>query len=179
MSERITADIDGALERACTAIRGASDVALACHVSPDGDALGSMLGLYHVLRHSAIECVASFPTPFIVAPHYRKLPGLDRLTPPHEFPPEPDVMVTFDCGALSRLGDLEQPAKAAHELIVIDHQRDRPGRRCERHPRASSRRPSRHAAQPRRRRLPVHGDRVRYGAVPVRLHDPRGLRHGA
>jgi bifunctional oligoribonuclease and PAP phosphatase NrnA len=121
MTERIAADVDRALERACAAIRDASGVALACHVSPDGDALGSMLGLYHVLRHSEIECVASFPTPFIVAPHYRKLPGLDRLTPPHEFPHEPDVMVTFDCGALSRLGDLEQPAKAAHELIVIDH----------------------------------------------------------
>jgi phosphoesterase RecJ-like protein len=121
MSESITAGVDGALQRACRAIRGASSVALACHVSPDGDALGSMLGLYHVLRNSEVDCVASFPTPFIVAPHYRKLPGLDQLTPPHEFPHEPDVMVTFDCGALSRLGDLEQSAKAAHELIVIDH----------------------------------------------------------
>jgi bifunctional oligoribonuclease and PAP phosphatase NrnA len=114
-------EIDDALERASDALRGASSVALACHVSPDGDALGSMLGLFHVLRHSTIDCVASFPTPFVVAPHYRKLPGLDRLTPPHEFPSEPDVMVTFDCGSLGRLGDLEQPAKAARELIVIDH----------------------------------------------------------
>ena len=30
-------------------------------------------------------------------------------------------MVTFDCGALDRLGDLETAAKAAGELIVIDH----------------------------------------------------------
>jgi phosphoesterase RecJ-like protein len=29
--------------------------------------------------------------------------------------------VTFDSGALSRLGDLEGPAKAARELIVLDH----------------------------------------------------------
>jgi bifunctional oligoribonuclease and PAP phosphatase NrnA len=121
MTERLSTDVDQSLERACIAIRDAADVALACHVSPDGDALGSMLGLFHVLRNASIGCVASFPTPFIVAPHYRKLPGLDRLTPPHEFPPEPDVMVTFDCGSLARLGDLEQPAKAAHELIVIDH----------------------------------------------------------
>ena len=66
MTERIAADVDRALERACAAIRDASDVALACHVSPDGDALGSMLGLYHVLRHSGINCVASFPSPFVV-----------------------------------------------------------------------------------------------------------------
>jgi phosphoesterase RecJ-like protein len=121
MIERNSADIAQALERACVAIRSATEVALACHVSPDGDALGSMLGLFHVLRNSSINCVASFPTPFVVAPHYRKLPGLDRLTPPHEFPHEPDVMVTFDCGSLARLGDLEQPAKAADELVVIDH----------------------------------------------------------
>ena len=30
-------------------------------------------------------------------------------------------MVTFDCGSLGRLGDLEPAAKAAGELIVIDH----------------------------------------------------------
>ena len=30
-------------------------------------------------------------------------------------------MVTFDCGSLSRLGDLEPAAKGAAELIVIDH----------------------------------------------------------
>ncbi len=121
MTERSAADVDQALDRAVLAIRNAPDVALACHVSPDGDALGSMLGLFHVLREAGRTCVASFPTPFVVAPHYRELPGLDRLTPPHEFPREPAVMVTFDCGALGRLGDLEPAAKAAKELIVIDH----------------------------------------------------------
>ena len=121
MTERSAADVDQALDHAVVAIRNAPDVALACHVSPDGDALGSMLGLFHVLREAGRACVASFPTPFVVAPHYRELPGLDRLTPPHEFPHEPAVMVTFDCGALSRLGDLEPAAKAASELIVIDH----------------------------------------------------------
>src|SRR6185437_10897204 len=54
-------------------------------------------------------------------PHYRELPGLELLTPPAEFPAEPDVMVTFDCGSLGRLGDLEPAAKAARELIVLDH----------------------------------------------------------
>src|SRR2546422_8519270 len=108
MTQPSATEVDRAFDRAVGAIREAPDVALACHVSPDGDALGSMLGLFHVLRNSSINCVASFPTPFVVAPHYRKLPGLDRLTPPHEFPREPDVMVTFDCGSLARLGDLEQ-----------------------------------------------------------------------
>jgi phosphoesterase RecJ-like protein len=114
-------DVDASLRRAADAVAGAGTIALACHVNPDGDALGSMLGLFHVLRASGRDVVASFPKPFTVAPHYRELPGLDLLTDPVDFPTEPDVMVTFDCGSLGRLGDLEPAAKAARELIVLDH----------------------------------------------------------
>jgi Exopolyphosphatase-related proteins len=109
------------LERAANAIRGAKSVALACHINPDGDALGSMLGLHHVLRAAGRHSVASFSEPFGIAPHYRELPGLDLIVPPGEFPQEPEVMVTFDSGALHRLGDLERAAKSAAELVVLDH----------------------------------------------------------
>jgi phosphoesterase RecJ-like protein len=110
-----------ALAEAADAIRSASSVALACHVTPDGDALGSMLALHHVLAAAGIASIASFPEPFVVAPHYRELAGLDVLRPPSEFPMEPDVMVTFDCGSLDRLGSLAGAARAARQLVVIDH----------------------------------------------------------
>ena len=109
------------LARAVEVIGAASQVALACHVNPDGDALGSMLGLFHVMRAAGRNVVASFPSPFVVAPHYRELPGLDVLTPPTDFPEAPEVMVTFDCGSLDRLGSLEVNAKAAQQLVVVDH----------------------------------------------------------
>jgi phosphoesterase RecJ-like protein len=112
---------DTDLTRAAQLVRDADHLALACHVSPDGDALGSMLGLFHVLRAAGYDVVASFPSPFVVAPHYRELPGLDLLSKPEDFPAEPDVMLTFDCGSLARLGDLEPAATAARELVVIDH----------------------------------------------------------
>jgi len=114
-------DVDVSLARAAEAVAGSSSIALACHVNPDGDALGSMLGLFHVLRAAGRDVVASFSEPFTVAPHYRELPGLDLLTRPDDYPSEPDVMVTFDCGSLGRLGDLETAAKEARELIVLDH----------------------------------------------------------
>jgi phosphoesterase RecJ-like protein len=109
------------LERAAVAINRGEWIALACHVSPDGDALGSMLGLLHVLNAAGRECVASFSEPFGIAPHYRELPGLELIVAPAQFPPEPNVMVTFDSGAMHRLGDLEVAAKSASELIVLDH----------------------------------------------------------
>ncbi len=115
------AAVEQSLTDAARAIRFAPEVSLACHVSPDGDALGSMLALHHVLRAAGIRSIASFSEPFVVAPHYRLLPGLELLTRPDGFPREPRVMVTFDSGSLSRLGDLEPSAKAADELIVIDH----------------------------------------------------------
>ena len=112
---------DPALRAAIAAIADAGRVTLVCHVNPDGDALGSTLGLLHVLRAAGRDVTASFPNPFVIAPHYRDLPGLDLLIPPGEVSPEPEVMVTFDCGSLDRLGDLEPNAKAARELVVIDH----------------------------------------------------------
>jgi phosphoesterase RecJ-like protein len=118
MAERDCAD---AIARAAAVVRAAPSVALACHVNPDGDALGSMLALHHVLVANGVDSTASFSEPFVVAPHYRELPGLDRLTPPERFPREPSVMVTFDSGSMSRLGDLEPNAKAARDLVVLDH----------------------------------------------------------
>jgi phosphoesterase RecJ-like protein len=113
--------IDEALARASRAISGAPRVVLACHVNPDGDALGSMLALHHVLLAAGIDSVATFPSPVVVAPHYRDLPGLELMTAPDLVETEPPVLITFDCGSLSRLGDLETRAKAATELIVVDH----------------------------------------------------------
>ncbi len=109
------------LTEAADAVAGASEVALACHVPPDGDALGSMLAFHHLCLDNGQKSIASWSDPFEVAPHYRFLPGLDGLTKPGDFPSYPEVMVTFDCGSIERLGGLAGPARRASQLIVIDH----------------------------------------------------------
>jgi phosphoesterase RecJ-like protein len=105
-------------------LREAEAPALACHVHPDGDALGSLLAMHLLCEAAGRAPVSSFPSPFVVAPHYRFLPGLDRLTPPDEFPRAPDLMVTFDVGNLGRMGDLQGSARSAGELVVLDHHGD-------------------------------------------------------
>ena len=109
------------LDLAVAAIRSAPSLALACHLGPDGDALGSMLALHHLALANGVDAVASWSEPFVVAPHYTFLPGLDRTTAPSAFPESPPVMITFDCGSVQRLGDLAGAAKSAAELIVLDH----------------------------------------------------------
>jgi phosphoesterase RecJ-like protein len=117
----LAADLAGEVDRAAEAVLAAPELALACHVSPDGDALGSLLGLFHLARAHGKPAVASWSEPFAVGPHYRFLPGLDQAVKPADFPPHPDVMLTFDCASLERLGQLGEAAQSARELIVVDH----------------------------------------------------------
>lgn len=114
-------ELDHAIDRATTAIDRATSLALACHVTPDGDALGSLLAMLHLARAAGCPAVASWPDPLVVAPHYTYLPGLDLVTKSADFPETPDVMVTFDCGSLGRLGELASSARSARELVVVDH----------------------------------------------------------
>lgn len=109
------------LDRAADMIAAAPSLALACHHTPDGDALGSMLALHHLALAAGKDSVASWPEPFDVAPHYTFLPGLELATKPADFPSDPELMVTFDCGSVGRLGELGSAARRARELIVVDH----------------------------------------------------------
>ncbi len=118
-------------DRAVAALETADEVCLACHVRPDGDALGSMLAVAHALRAAgerdsrgrrSQRVVASFgDDPLWVPDNLRFLPGLDLLTQPREVPAEPQVMITFDAASRGRLGVLAPNAARAGELIVVDH----------------------------------------------------------
>lgn len=107
--------------RAAEILESASSVALACHTSPDGDALGTMLGLQHILTSRGVPVVSGFPSPMEVPPHYSFLPGADSLAVKTSYPTAPEVMVTVDCGSIDRLDDLRPSAEAARTLVVIDH----------------------------------------------------------
>jgi phosphoesterase RecJ-like protein len=98
------------------------DVALLCHVGPDGDALGSLLALGIALRRLGKSVVGSWgDDPIVIPPMYSFLPGLDMLCQPGDFPVEPDLLVTFDTGSVDRLGSLAPLATKAAETVVIDH----------------------------------------------------------
>lgn len=117
----VAAATPSAWDRAVTALRGRDEVVLACHLGPDGDALGSMLGLAHALVRMGKRVVPSFSEPFVVPASLCMLPGLDLLVPPARVPDAPELMVTFDAASADRLGSLAGPAARAGELVVIDH----------------------------------------------------------
>ena len=114
------------IRRAAEAVAAAGEVAVACHVSPDGDALGSALGLAHAAAAAGKGAVASFGSPFAVAAQYDFL-DLGPLVPPGEFPAAPELMVVVDVAAPDRLGELAGPASRAGTVVVIDHHGTNPG----------------------------------------------------
>lgn len=96
-------------------------VVLTCHVNPDGDALGSMLGLAHALRARGTTVCPSFSEPFDVPSSLAGLPGVDLLVPPAEVPAAPPLLVSFDAGSADRLGTLAPLVEKAADVLVVDH----------------------------------------------------------
>lgn len=108
------------IEKAASTIAASEQLALACHVGPDGDALGSMLGFGLAAAGAGKEVVAGFGSPFVVPANLSFLPT-DLLVDPDHFPERPETMVVFDAGARDRLAELGSQAGEAGTLIVIDH----------------------------------------------------------
>lgn len=94
---------------------------LTSHINPDGDALGSELGLARLLRSMGKGAVVwnRDPIPTI----YRPLPGSERVhtgeEPPAGFPDRFDGIIVLECPSPDRTG-LEQHL-SARPVINIDH----------------------------------------------------------
>jgi phosphoesterase RecJ-like protein len=102
-------------------IRQANRLLLSSHVSPDGDAIGSELGLMRILRGLGKGALSwnLDPTPGL----YRALPGSERIhvgaAPPAGFPEKFDTVVVLECPSLDRTGLAE--ALQALPIVNIDH----------------------------------------------------------
>lgn len=110
-------DWDGAL----AALRDASDIVIACHVNPDGDALGALLGASLGLRKLGKKTYPTWGAEKVEPPpNYAFLPAIDTLCNPGELPAS-DTLLALDCGAGDRLADLQDRAKKTKTVINVDH----------------------------------------------------------
>lgn len=101
------------------ALRRADNILVASHVFPDGDALGSQLGLGDILE-SLGKKVYYYCEEF-VASMYEFMPGAEKLR--NELPDiaQFDAAVAVDCGDRFRLGHERQTLLQIHPFVVIDH----------------------------------------------------------
>jgi phosphoesterase RecJ-like protein len=103
------------------ALKEADRVAIACHVNPDGDALGSLFGAALGLKQLGKEVYPSFGNgPSEIPFSYAFLPGIDLLVQPDDVP-QTETFLALDCGAGHRLAALEKVAQAAGTTINVDH----------------------------------------------------------
>jgi len=114
--------LDEAQVRAAWALmRQAGRIALLAHEHPDGDALGSALGLAHVLRSLGKTCVVACadPPPAV----YQFLPGIAEVQ--QDLGDEAfDLVLALDAGELRRYGTLYERHRAFLEqapIVNIDH----------------------------------------------------------
>ncbi|HJR44114.1 MAG TPA: bifunctional oligoribonuclease/PAP phosphatase NrnA [Actinomycetota bacterium] len=108
-------------DAAVQALKNASSVDVACHLNPDGDALGSLLGAALGLKQLGLSVRASWSSELVQLPDsYAFLPGADLLVLPAELGGS-DAFLALDCGAGHRLGSIEKTAQASPCLINVDH----------------------------------------------------------
>ena len=108
-------------DEAVSALRDADEIAIACHVNPDGDAVGSLLaaslGLRKLGKKTYTSWGAKLAEPLAT---FSFLPGMDEILLPGDMP-ETETFLALDCGAGDRLGELEAVAKRSRTLINVDH----------------------------------------------------------
>lgn len=109
------------VQQAMALIQSAQRIALMAHEHPDGDGIGSALGLAHILRQLGKVCVPTCadPAPGTLA----FLPGLEALRDTlgdEDF----DLVIALDAGELQRFGPLYERHRTFldHATILnIDH----------------------------------------------------------
>jgi phosphoesterase RecJ-like protein len=117
----LPSDVDANLVRAIEAIEGATSIGLACHIAPDGDALGSLLALALAFDAKGIPIQPTWDgDPVELPSQYDFLPGADLLVQTNDFRP-PDVALAVDCATAERLGRLQDRMKKGKTLLNVDH----------------------------------------------------------
>ena len=118
MAAPTLADFTAARKR----LERAQRILLLTHIGPDSDAIGSLLGMAHLLRAMGKDVVAACSDP---APDYtRFLPDIETVTSNPNGPF--DLVMSLDAADLGRLGHLGTRF-AAEIQIVVDHHITNPG----------------------------------------------------
>jgi len=121
-SHALSSQIDPVLlQQAMALIHSAQRIALLAHESPDGDCIGSALGMAHILRLIGKECVPACADP---APRNLSfLPGIETLQQTlgdESF----DLVIALDAGELRRFGRLYEAHQSFLDnapILNIDH----------------------------------------------------------
>ncbi|MCI6870037.1 MAG: bifunctional oligoribonuclease/PAP phosphatase NrnA [Selenomonadales bacterium] len=104
------------VEKTAEMLKEANSVVITAHINPDGDALGSCLGLMHIMESLGKKAQVLIDDDF--SPNFKVLPGYERVHKPEAESYEADYLVLLDA-SLDRCGRVAEKCKAP--VINIDH----------------------------------------------------------
>ncbi len=112
-------ELQSALQRCAARIARAETILLATHEQPDGDAIGSTLGLAQALRERG-KCVLVH-LPEEMPPRYRFLIGAERVVRSVAADARFDLAIACDCGTADRLGEALSGFEQCAASLNLDH----------------------------------------------------------
>lgn len=108
------------IPEALAILREPKSVLITTHASPDGDAVGSMLGCGHFLRAlgvAKVDCAMQDRTPQNIA----WLQGVSEILLPHEIQGKYDLYVIIDVAQYKRIGSIHDHIPSDASVLVLDH----------------------------------------------------------
>ncbi|HPU98994.1 MAG TPA: 30S ribosome-binding factor RbfA, partial [Candidatus Hydrogenedentes bacterium] len=107
------------LEEAAERFREARSLLITTHVGPDGDAIGSLLGLYWLAKalDKPVQLMVDSPVPQIL----RFLPGADLIRDAESMPKPFELAVIADCSSFGRVGDAAKWLREGASVLILDH----------------------------------------------------------
>ena len=101
-------------------LKGKRSVALSGHIRPDGDCVGSCMGLYLYLKENFPQIKTDvYLEP--VADCYTIVQGTEEIRHEIEAGAEYDLFICLDCGDEQRLGPFAPLLRQAAHTVCIDH----------------------------------------------------------
>ncbi len=112
-----------AFARIAAAVSQAHTIAICGHTNPDGDALGSNLGLGEVIKTKwpekrVINLLADSVSPGRI---YTFLPGISSMVHAADYAETPDLFIAVDLSYAHRLNNAAAVLERAHHAAILDH----------------------------------------------------------
>lgn len=99
-------------------IKSSKKILITSHIRPDGDNIGSILGLYHSLDAAGCDVTTANFDP--VPPAFMFLPGADRIKKLSDITEKFDLLIVLDSSSVDRTG-LTDLSIYSDFMINIDH----------------------------------------------------------
>lgn len=103
-------------------IQEAKKIAIAGHIRPDGDCVGSCCALYNYIKDNfSMEKKQLVVYMEGIAPQFYLLEGLSEFTADVTELQDCDLFIALDCASIDRLGKAEEVFLKADRTILVDH----------------------------------------------------------